>query len=188
MAQSDTMHNLEQRIAMKVAGEDVNEIEKRGVMTKKIPTFALTAGELRAACQTEHAKDHPCTPVFMKATMGLPDDYKVVVELPDLQALLTGKFVVMETERVLGKDPVITKRLVDERPGETAPPIVPAKEQSVDPTNDLPANIAVGATGNDTVGGGTSPDTPSTPSTPPPSSTPEAMTTPKKKKTTKLDD
>lgn len=84
------------------------------MMVRESATFKLTAGELLAACK--ECPDHPNVPIFVKAAETLPENYPVVIERLDLEAMLNGQEVETYTtlENIEGtkeKARVVRKRL-----------------------------------------------------------------------------
>lgn len=73
------------------------------------PTFKTTAGKLRRLVASN--PDHPKSAAFRKAVKGMVDDYPVVVEQIDLQAILENRDVLnTEEERVIDDEKVIVHK------------------------------------------------------------------------------
>lgn len=92
-------------------------IQRVGV--REEPTFRITAGELRAACEAN--PQHPVAAVYRKAAGNLHDDYPLAVERVDLEALLDNKSVKPVTVVENGVR-VTRKQLVDAAPKATRAP------------------------------------------------------------------
>lgn len=95
------------------------------IRVKENNIFALTAGELLAACRRN--ADHPVASVYIGSVGGLPPDHPVHVDRVDLEALLTDKDVVHESsqtvEWVAGEQKIVTtegKKLGKPRGGKNA--------------------------------------------------------------------
>jgi hypothetical protein len=74
----------------------------------KMPCTEVTVAELKAAIAANPS--HSVAPDWAKGIKNLPDTYKVNVHTADLQAILTGKSVIRQTNIVNGET-VVTKTL-----------------------------------------------------------------------------
>lgn len=88
------------------------------LMVKEAENFPITAGKLRALCAKN--PDHPLAKLKVKSVEGFPDNTNVVVERPDLLAIVDNKdinFVTkVETRKIAGgekKVTVVRKQLVE---------------------------------------------------------------------------
>lgn len=90
-----SVDKLKQRLKDAAEGRD------RPVAAMKVKAnaaFALTAGELRGAC--DQNPDHPHAAIFRKASRPFDDSHRLVVDRVDLEALLDDREVVTTEERV----------------------------------------------------------------------------------------
>jgi hypothetical protein len=115
--------------------------------------FEMTAGQVRAMCQSK--PDHPSTPMFLKAVHAYRDDFKVSLELLDVQAFLQNKttrtYEEVDEVEVAGvkiRTPVIKKEIVDLPPKADPSPIHVAAPTSPKKSIPLEAKLAVDKMGS----------------------------------------
>lgn len=82
---------------------------------RRVAAFALTAGELRGAIESN--PDHPKAADFRKGVAGLPDTQKLAVDRVDLTALLENKDV--EQSTIVEDGVTIIRKRVVERKSDT---------------------------------------------------------------------
>src|SRR5210317_1482120 len=99
---SDALNKLKSRMA---SGE---ELEADVITVHQGKNFRVRVGELKEAIKAH--PDHPSAQAYAKGIRNLKDDHMLVVDQTDLEALIDGKEVLVNEDRVGGAR-ILTKSL-----------------------------------------------------------------------------